>query len=165
MKNLILLLALILLASSCVTQRRCNRKFPPEVKTITNTETVIQYRDTVVYVTIPGDTVTAPGDTVYVDRVTGLANSEASVLHTSFARSWAQVVGGVLQHELVQKDSIWKAYLQNAIREKSTHTETVSETVREVNRLKWWQKVLMWTGGATTALFSYWVFRQFNLRG
>ena len=162
MKNLILLLTLILLTSSCVTQKRCNRKFPPQTTIETKIVTQVEYRDTIVYVTIPADTVFSPGDTVYIDNNTGLTYSERSELNTDFARSWAQVVNGILLHELIQKESEIEQKIKDAIKEHSTHTETVKETVREVNVLKWWQLGLIWIGGGTVALFLFWVVRQFN---
>ncbi len=152
MKNLILLLALILLASSCVTQKRCNRKFPPTVTTITNTITETILRDTIVYVTLPADTVFSPGDTVYIDIETGLATSKKSELETEYAKSWAQVVNGILLHELIQKDAEVEQRIKDAIREHSTHT--VSETT--IVKKKPVRGVIWWTGlVAIIAVVSY----------
>ena len=146
MKHFLIILTLSLTVTSCVTQRACNRKFPPQVTTITNTVTETILRDTIIYVTLPAEVVTSPGDTVYIDRVTGLSTSRKSTLETTYASSWAQVVNGILLHELEQKESEIEQRIENAIRESSTHTETVKEVVKEVNVLKWWQKSLMWLG-------------------
>ena len=56
MKNLVLLLMLLVSFTSCITQKKCQRRYPPEV--ITETKVVekekIVYRDTVIYREIPG---------------------------------------------------------------------------------------------------------------
>ena len=140
MRQFLIILTLSLTVTSCVTQRACNRKFPPQVTTITNTVTETILRDTIIYITLPGEVVTSPGDTVYIDRVTGLSTSRKSTLETTYASSWAQVVNGILLHELEQKESEIEQRIENAIRENSTHTETVETVVQKipVRGFFWW---------------------------
>lgn len=61
-KNVILLAISVTILSSCVTKKRCNKKFPPEVSKSDsiNTFEKIVYRDTLVHDTIPGDSVVIP---------------------------------------------------------------------------------------------------------
>ncbi len=68
MKKALLILAVSILVVSCATQKRCTRKFPPEVmvKDSTWVETKIEYRDTVIYT--PSDTVTLT-DTLQCDSL------------------------------------------------------------------------------------------------
>lgn len=56
--KILLLILVTLSVSSCVTSKKCNRKFPPEIiiKESIHTNTVVEYRDTIIY---------TPGDTVY----------------------------------------------------------------------------------------------------
>ncbi len=68
MRVYLIILLLACLFSSCVTQKKCNRKFPPEItiKDSTYTQTKIEYRDTTIYT--PADTVTLT-DTINCDEL------------------------------------------------------------------------------------------------
>jgi hypothetical protein len=162
MKHLIILTALILTFSSCITQRRCNQKFPPQTSTITETITETVYRDTIIYIQLPPEIITSPGDTVYINKVTGLQYSDRSILRTSFALSWAQVVNGVLRHELQQNDTLISRAIQDAVKEKSITVETVKEAVLEINVLKWWQKVLIWVGGLSVLVWLIIIYNKLS---
>jgi hypothetical protein len=139
MKKFFFLLALLAL-SGCVTQQRCERKFPPEIvrtdSVITKTQTI--YRDTTIFVTLTPDTVF---DTVHVFVRDGIANSRASIHETNLAWSKAQVVDGVLIHELRMKDSVLAFMIENAIRVSATLTEKTSGETRIVkeNYVTGWQ--------------------------
>lgn len=56
MKNLLLIILSIFLLTSCVTQRKCAAKFPPQITSTTIIKDSVVYRDTTI--TVPGDTVT-----------------------------------------------------------------------------------------------------------
>lgn len=127
----IYIILLVIVASSCATQKRCARKFPPQIKTEIKTVTEIVYKDTTIYVHIPGDTVTKE---VIVYVTEDGSNSELSELHTEFAWSTAQVVNGILRHELFQKETEIERVIKNAVREQSTHT--VEDRV-EIHREKY----------------------------
>jgi len=109
---------------------------------VTETKTIIH--DTTIYVYLPGDTIkdTVP---VFVDK-NGVINSKPSNLKTSFASSWAQVVDGVLCHNLIQNDTAIAHTIKDAIRETISNTDTrQSKTIiKEVNRLTTWQKIQLW---------------------
>lgn len=117
MKKLILLILIAATFNGCVTQKRCNNKFPPEtivIRTdsiIRTTETV--FRDTTVYIHLPGE-VKYSTDTVTV--VNGIIQSGKSHLFTSFADSWAWVSNGHLYHDLTQKDTLIGYEVKDAIR-------------------------------------------------
>lgn len=57
MKHLIFVLFAAVMFSGCVTQRRCLVKFPPDTITKIETTHSIEYRDTTIFRTIPGDSV------------------------------------------------------------------------------------------------------------
>jgi hypothetical protein len=148
MKNkLIGLVFFALLLSGCVTQKRCDQKFPPQLITsdsvITNTITI--YRDTTIYVYLPGDTVY---DTVHVTIENGIANSRPSIHETDLAWSKAQVVDGRLIHELIQKDSVLARVIENAIRESATTTDRnrIKTEIIEKNYVTGWQWFQIWMG-------------------
>lgn len=157
MRPAILTLLVLSLLTSCITSRPerleakrqrkcelaayrwgCNNGYD-SVMIIRETRTV--YSDTTIFVHIPGDTVM---DTLFVFITEdGLINSKPSMLETSFASSWAQVVDGKLYHDLVQNDTAIEARIKNGIRE-TTSTETWKQSTvvtMYVNRLTWWQKV------------------------
>lgn len=145
MKNMIFVALAALLLTACVTEKRCNRLYPPETivirkdSIIRTTETI--YRDTTVYVHIPGETVTET-KTVYLTE--GVMWSDKSHLFTSFADTWAYVENGKLIHDLVQKDTLIQKTLDNAIRvtwvkAQQFYSREETKTV-EVNKLTRWQK-------------------------
>lgn len=154
MKNLLIILSLLLLTTSCITQRRCNRLFPPERWESTEIETT--QRQQIITLRIP-EVILEGGKPVYIDT-TGSINSELSRLETEHAVSEAWVRDNELHHWLNQKGSIQSdtVYITDTVIKKE------KGEIREVNRLKWWQKVLMWIGAITFAAFGYWVFKQFK---
>lgn len=150
----ILILILILLATSCTTQRRCNRLFPPERWQSTEIETTRRQH----VITLRSiETLLQGNKPVYIDT-TGKFNSERSRLETEFAVSEAWVEDDHLHHTHEQKGVV----KSDTIYITDTIIKHEKGEIREVNRLYWWQKVLMWIGGLTFAGFGYWVFRQFN---
>lgn len=151
MKNMIFVaIATLLLSGSCVTRKACERKFPPEAmiirkdSIIQTTETI--YKDTTIYVHIPGETVKET-KTVYLTE--GVMYSDKSHLFTSFADSWAFVENGKLIHTLMQKDTLIQQGIENAIRLTWVRAERFFETSKtitvEVNRLTGWQHFQLWT--------------------
>jgi len=140
MKHLHLIILIAILLPSCVTKRACERKFPPRVETITNTVTLI--RDSIITITLPGDTVHSR-DTVYIGS-DGLVNSRIVENDTEYCYSFARVLNGILITELRQKESEIKKLIEGAVKIVTVEKE-VSRIV-EVNRLKWWQTALMWMG-------------------
>ena len=138
MRILILLTAVILL-SGCATQRRCARKFPPQVKTEIKTEVETVYRDTTIYVYVPADTITLT-DTIQVYVTPEGYQTRLSELHTDLAFSTAQVVDGSLRHDLMQKETEIERVIKNAVKEQSTHTvekEVETHEVRYIPNFYW----------------------------
>lgn len=136
-KYIIMLLAVIaLFATSCVTQQKCNTKFPPQTNTITKDSVV--YKDSIVYkpikvpVYIKGDIVTKY-DTIYKDNVTGLVNSKPVYAETAFAKAIAQVTNSKLKLQLIQKDSTFNVTLDSLTKEvyhwKNSYNSVVTNTV------------------------------------
>ena len=120
--------------SSCVTLKRCNEKYPPQVITKDSIiykkgETV--YKDTTVYVYLKADTVYQV-EQIYVfkDSATGLFKSDTSELKTSLAESYAWVDKGLLQHLLIQNDSIIEYKIDSAIQVTDNKWESYHSEVK-----------------------------------
>jgi len=113
MKNLLLLL-LLLTFSGCVTQNKCNQKYPP-VESVITRDSIIRtvqtiYSDTTIYYQLPADTVT---EVVEVERATQI---KPSVLKTGYSISTAYVKEGRLYHSLIQNDTLLRLNIDNAVR-------------------------------------------------
>jgi len=120
----IVFISSVLFLTSCLTVRKIERnceKFEKvcvtetetQTDTIIKTKTVIEYRDTTIYVKVPGKTVIKKVP-VYIKE--GIVESDLSVLVTPLARSTAQVVGSKLNHELIQVDTTLRIKLENALK-------------------------------------------------
>lgn len=141
-KSLLLLILVALLLSSCVTQRKCDRRFPPETYTQIKDSLVI--KDSVIYsyaeipVYIKGDTVTKH-DTVFKDKKTGLINSKPVYAETDFAKVTAQVVNSQLKLELVQKDSTFNVITDSLMKEvyhwKEQYNSVNTQKVKQVEHI------------------------------
>ena len=118
MKTKILFLALIsLFAASCVTQRRCYTKFPPArdtIKIVTIRDSII-YRDTTIYIELPGETVI---DSIFIPcpEVPGYVPKKVYA-ETELARASAWWSFPVIKLELIQKDTTIARRLENALKD------------------------------------------------
>jgi hypothetical protein len=91
--------------TTCVTQRRCFEKFPPQVGTIVEYDTIVEYRVDTIELKIQGDTVYAI-DTLYVD-VQGKPYSHGVIrADAEYAYSTAWAIGGKMYLQLIQKDTL-----------------------------------------------------------
>ena len=138
MKKLFIILLIGLLSVSCMTVKRiekhcddfakiCVVPVKKEVEIITNTVTEIKYRDTTIYIKVPGKEVIKKMP-VYITR--GIVNSELSSLTVPFAESTAQVVNSKLAHKLMQTDTLLRVKLENALKVVRTQERQI-ETLRE----------------------------------
>jgi len=106
------------------------------------------YRDKIITIFdtiyIKGDTVRS-ADTVYIDRLTGLINSNRITQGTEFAQAWAQVVNSRLFLELVQKDTAIARILQENIKEVEVYRDRV-EVVKTYST-HWYDIAARWIAG------------------
>ena len=123
MRRIALLLALSIAATGCVTQKRCNMKFPPSIVERVDSVVVEKevVRDTTVYVTLPKDTITKT-DTVVV--VKGVAFSSIIETIGNYSRAVAQVKNSKLTQTLYEgiADSL-AIRLEGVIRERDMYKE------------------------------------------
>ncbi len=117
MKNILIILIGLITFTGCVTEKRCNSKFPPETMIIRKDSIIREketiYRDTTIYIHIPGE-VQNYNDTIYIKA--GQIYFKPSHLRTSFAESRAWVENGRFKHTLTQNDTTLSLRLKNAIR-------------------------------------------------
>ena len=146
MKYLLLILTVVMF-SSCLTQKRCAERFPPQIVTKTETITEIVYRDTTIYVPIPGETVydSIPVPIPCPDLPEFDLSKYVMSKETQFAKAEAWLTfsleAGLQMHLLLeQKEQEIEHTIENAIRENSTHTTTTVDVIHEVPYVTWWHK-------------------------
>lgn len=145
MKRVLFLLLLNPLLLSCNMQKYCSNRFPPEVIKRDSIITVerIAYRDTTLYVVVPGDVVrdTAQSDTL---------GRASSTLATSFAISTAVFKDGKLFHELTQKDSLLALLIKSGIKERfiESYEGSTQTSIIVKNELTGWQ---------STQIYAAWI--------
>ena len=166
-KSIILLLSCIVLLSSCTLtreqriERRRDRKcelasyrwgcdFGRDTAYILKTETKTIYRDTTVYIHVPG-AIVVDSVPVYVQVGSNgsvKVSTPVNTLETSMAVSRAWIDNGRLRHELVQRDSVFRANIDNAIRITQTlmkeSTIATRHTVERYVPMFW--RVFGWIG-------------------
>lgn len=132
MKNLFIILIALFL-TSCMTVKRvekncdlfakvCITETETETEIITETKTETIYRDTTIYIEIPGKEVIKEIP-VYIEK--GLVNSGLSVLNVPFARGLSQVVNSKLRHKLIQTDTLLLFKLENALKTIKTQEKQI----------------------------------------
>ena len=133
MKNLTYIL-IILLSTSCLTTKKierncaefvkiCEVPIKTEVMVIEATKTEIVYKDTIVYIELPGKEIIKEVP-VYIHE--GLVNSDPVIMETDLCKSTSQVRDSELIAELMQKDTTIQQELDNALK-----------TIRVLNTEKW----------------------------
>ncbi len=116
-------------------QRYCDKRFPPQ--TITETETIIEYRDSIVTVTVPADTVSmVETEIITVEKETGLVNMPMRRLDSQFAYATAEIIDSRLQFYLYQKEQKIEQTIKNAIKEATT--TVIKEIPYQVHYITWW---------------------------
>jgi hypothetical protein len=118
MKNIVLTLFMVILMAGCVTQKRCNLKFPPSTETITivKEHDSIVYKDTTVFIKLPReyktDSVIIPCPPPAPGFIPDTAYAETTL---AIARAWFNWPGIKLQ--LTQKDTTIEKRLEDANKE------------------------------------------------
>ena len=118
MKAVLVIIIVSLTVSSCVTQKKCNKKFPSKSDTI-RIETVrdsLVYKDKIVEVKIPGETIIdsviipcPPPPPTYI--------ADTAKAETEYARAFVWFSYPRIKLKLEQKASILEFKLDSAIKE------------------------------------------------
>ena len=135
------LLIFIVVLGSCATQKRCQKRFPPQIVTKDSIVFKTVEIEVPVYIHIPGDTVTKV-DTVYIDKTTGLITSNKLFSETEYAHAWAQVINSKLFMELIQKDTAIERLIRESIQVKEVY-KTKTKIIKEPY-VKWYHTASMW---------------------
>jgi hypothetical protein len=165
MKNILIILIALISFTGCVTEKRCNSKFPTEVmiirkdSIITEKETI--FRDTTIFIRIPGENQYYT-DTIYIKD--GQLYFKPSHLRTSFAESRAWIENGHIRHTLTQNDTIISVRIKDAIRltwERAEKYFTKDQTrIVEIKVIPKWVQIFAFLGAAT---IGYLIFRVARL--
>lgn len=173
MKKLGLFIAVVILLvlSGCVTQKRCNLKFPPQVTTIVKDSIVYKettvYKDTTIYIKLVADTII---DSTFVTINKGLVNSKTVKVKGIYADATGQVINSVLIVKLFEKDTTLQLKLDNAIREtnswKEKYNSIISKEVKTTNHMNLFQKIFFYIGLIVTLMgIGYIVFKFILKKG
>ena len=155
----IVFISSVLFLTSCLTVRKIERnceKFEKvcvtetetQTDTIIKTKTVIKYRDTTLYIEMPGREIIKEVP-VYIKE--GIVESDLSVLVTPLARSTARVLNSRLEHYLIQNDTTLQLEIQDALK-----TIKIQEKQIETLREKYVVKVTKNTKFADFAVRYFW---------
>lgn len=140
----ILFILLILSFTSCVTQSRCDRKFPPQESTVTTYNTVtrdsiaLRYDSTAVYYPVPFLQIK---DSIAIRYENGRTMSDKLILKGNFSEAIVQVQNGKLYGTLTEKGVMnlrVKVIMQDHyIKTLQSTTEKSKEVIREKYIPKW----------------------------
>jgi len=138
MKYLITLILFVLLFSGCDMKKYCHDRFPPVIQTETEIKEVIIYRDTTIYIPIPGDTLIIR-DTIVVTE--GIAYMPLKRLSTEICLAESWIENNIHNMELIQKDTVLERLIEDAIKESvTTVTETIPVEI-PVHFKTWWDEL------------------------
>ena len=141
MKKLLFIILPIIFFASCVTQKRCNEKYPP----VTNIERIHDsiyihdsvttiVRDTVVTIKYGKDTTAK--DTTIVNVINGLINSKQIKVHGELSEASSQVINGKLYLDLKEHAQELKISLKGAVVEKNAYKVLYEKYYREKEKTK-----------------------------
>lgn len=140
--SVIFILFLVFVQAAAVS---CSpRVYPVQRDTVTVTNTIerVEWRDSIIEVPVPFESVSEVTDTV-------------SVLETSLAVSRAEMVDGLLRHSLRNKEGALTTVVRLPHREVETTRDNMI-LVRDVQlvekELSWWQKTVQIAGYAAMAI-------------
>src|SRR6056297_3108980 len=122
----------LLLLSSCITQKRCNKKFPPREFSSTAIKTT--YRPITLTLRIPPVMIAGEGNQITIVNDT-VIEVDPSYLETDYAFSRAWITNNKLMHTLNQK----RIEKDTIIQIKEVEKVVTNEIVKEVrNPVNWW---------------------------
>jgi len=120
----------LLLLSSCITQKRCNKKFPP--REFSSTEIKTTYRPITLTLRIPPVMIAGEGNQILIVNDT-VIEVVPSYLETDYAFSRAWITNNKLMHTLNQKTIERDTVIQVKEVEKVVTNEIVKEVRNKIN--------------------------------
>lgn len=147
MKNLLLILASVIILTACKTPKVIEKHYRDSIHT---SNTVIQYRDTVINVQLPPQ-IKIVHDTIVIYKDGKPWTSNILKAETDFAQAFAQIILGKLTLRIENKEQV-SIYLKNAIKETikelttSVKNDNQTEKIVVEYQMRWWQKIFFWIG-------------------
>ena len=118
--------------SSCITQKRCNKKFPP--REFSSTEIKTTYRPVTLTLRVPPVMIAGEGNQIVIVNDT-VIEVDPSYLETDYAFSRAWITNNKLMHTLNQKT----IERDTVIKVKEVEKVVTNEIVKEVkNKINLW---------------------------
>lgn len=147
----ILFIAAILIMASCVTEKKCNSKFPPKiiVKDSIVYKDRLVVRDTTLYVTLPKDTITNY-DTIYVKDGQALILKPLELIG-AYSDAFAWISNNKLYGKLIEGKGDSLAFtLKGAIQERDVWKEKyqnkeVTRTIKENTKFAGFTIAFFWS--------------------
>ena len=159
MKKIGYFILILLLGTSCATQKRCYEKWsmkPDTVKTIITRDSIV-HRDTTIYIHLPGstriDSVLIPCPPPPPEYVPDTARAECPL---ATAKAWFSYP--MIKLQLVQRDTTIKQRLENAITEAfywKTEYDSIKQVLKEKYVPKFYQFCTFGFLGIVIALIAY----------
>lgn len=154
----ILILILIVTASSCVTAKKCSIKHPvkPELIIKDSIREVVTYRDTTIYIHLQGEKVTVH-DTIFIKD--GVIVFKPVNAESKFATARAWMFNNNIFLTITDKDTTLEIKLLNALKnasywESKYKSEKIIEQVKYIPKFI---KFLAWVGGICIGLLLIFV--------
>ena len=116
--------------SSCITQKRCNKKFPP--REFSSTEIKTTYRPITLTLRVPPVMIAGEGNQITIVNDTFI-EVDPSYLETDYAFSRAWITNNKLMHTLNQKTIGRDTVIQVKEVEVLTEKEVVKEVRNKIN--------------------------------
>ena len=152
MKRTLLVAALLILLSGCVTQKNCNKKYPPTESTRTDSiyveKEVVKWRDTIIYKQLPP---------IVVERYVSI--KDTLKLTGNYSEAFAWISDGNILGRL--NEGIKPAKIEYKIKgveveKEATKTEYKKEIVN-VPYIPLFAKIFMWVGIAFISFVVIWL--------
>ena len=158
MKTYILLLALLFTA--CTPTQRLQRLYTrhpylvptDSVKIVTTIRDTVIYRDTIINLYLPSDTLFVQDTVLIIDvfdnPVDGKVSSDTLRLESRMARAWSWVLDNELNLQLADKDTTLPIRLENAIKEIQRLEKTIEEknTIITKKQIPKFYMIMAWVG-------------------
>jgi uncharacterized protein YceK len=174
MRNTIFILAVLLMGSGCVTQKRCMKKFPPQVGIdtviIEKHDTLVEYNDTTIYLELPGEVVF---DTVYISKPVPVPikyQADTAQVETKLAKAkaWMEYKPDRIILELEQKDTTILFRLDSALVASQywhrKYTEIKETQVFDKTKIPWYYRAgFYWMLLSLTAILLIILLRKIRI--
>lgn len=144
MRKVLLFLILSVFLASCVTQRRCNLRFPPSVQ-----------KDSIYVETIKEVPVPIPGDTIKVDVPINCPDQDIVSVENSKLKQQIKILNGrLVSNTEIKPDTVWVHTKETKTITKEVKVPTPVKFIPDIYKVALW----LWVG-ILIAIGGYIAFR------